>query len=70
MLDGAIKMVEADLAKAMGEARLAEDLAAIANARVMGLIDELCILCRRKRDREAYERSREADRLAVGRPHP
>lgn len=67
MLDGAIKLVEADLAKAMAEARLAEDLAAIANARVFGLIDELCTLCRRKRDRETYERQREADRIATGR---
>jgi len=53
MLDEAIKQVERDLARAMDESRLANDLAAITNAKVCGLIDELCTLVRLKRSRAA-----------------
>jgi hypothetical protein len=65
MIDGAIKLVEADLLRAMDESRLADDLARIASARMFGLIEELCTLVQVKRERERAERLREADRAKV-----
>lgn len=61
MLTTAVTQIETELADALVEARLAHNLAAVADARVFGLIQELCWLVRRQRDEIARLKRRTYD---------
>jgi hypothetical protein len=53
VIDEALRQVQAELAAAHEELRLACDIERVANARYMGLVTELVDLCKAKMARDA-----------------